>query len=172
MWPLLQSISINYGKETRLDEYITDVNVNITGYNIIRKDRNRIGGGVAIYYRDCLKVINRSELIPIGLEAACIEVTQYKCKPFLIASVYRTPNAKVEIFDKIETLIQNLDQDTKEIIILGDFNCDLLPEVKDSHTKKFLDLVNMYQLTQHIKEPTRVTQNTETLIDFALTNMP
>ena len=46
---------------------------------------------------------------------------QAKSKPILIASVYRSPNALVEVFDKMEILIQNLDQEHKEVIILGDF---------------------------------------------------
>ena len=61
------------------------------------------------------------------VEAICIEVMQAKSKPILIASVYRPPiSALVDVFDKIEILMQNLDQEHKQIIILGDFNCDLL----------------------------------------------
>ena len=35
--------------ETRLDSSILDCEVQIPGYDIIRSDRNRYGGGVAIY---------------------------------------------------------------------------------------------------------------------------
>ena len=37
--------------ETRLDGSILDCEVQIPGYDIIRSDRNRYGGGVAIYIR-------------------------------------------------------------------------------------------------------------------------
>ena len=60
-------------------------------------------------------------------------------------------NALFEIFEKIEFLIQNLDEENKEVIILGDFNCDLLPVVKGHHTRKFLDLINI---------PIKATYNT------------
>ena len=53
-----------------------------------RKDRNRLGGGVAIYARDALNVKNMSQLVPISIEAVCVEVTKPKMKPFLITSIY------------------------------------------------------------------------------------
>ena len=41
--------------ETLLDETIDDHEVNIIGYEILRKDRNRNGGGVAVYVRNIIK---------------------------------------------------------------------------------------------------------------------
>ena len=38
--------------ETKLDETIPDDLVAISGFSIIRRDRNRNGGGVAIYIRN------------------------------------------------------------------------------------------------------------------------
>ena len=37
--------------ETRLDNSISDSEVKIPGYGIVRRDRNRNGGGVAILIR-------------------------------------------------------------------------------------------------------------------------
>jgi len=162
-------LSVN---ETRLDEHIIDSIVNINGYSIVRNDRNRDGGGVAIYYRNCTNTVLRYDLIPEDLEAICIEVKQAKSKPILIASVYRPPNTSTEIFKKIEILMQNLDQENKEVIILGDFNCDILSSTISNHTRKFLDLIEVFQFDQAITQPTRITPNSETLIDVALTNCP
>ena len=64
--------------ETRLDKQITDSIVNINGYSIARHDRNRDGGGVAIFYRNCINVALRNDLIPEDLEAICVEVMQAK----------------------------------------------------------------------------------------------
>ena len=46
--------------ETRLDSTITDNLVHIDGYSIIRKDRNRNGGGVCIYLRSNIKYCLRN----------------------------------------------------------------------------------------------------------------
>ena len=55
--------------ETRLDKHITDSIINMNGYSIVRHDRKRDGGGVAIFYRNCINVVLRSNLIPEELEA-------------------------------------------------------------------------------------------------------
>ena len=40
--------------ETKLDEKIKDERISIVGYNLLRHDRNRHGGGVAIFLRETL----------------------------------------------------------------------------------------------------------------------
>ena len=93
-----QPVDIFSINETRLDESIDDGLISISGNEILRKDRNRMGGGVAIYYRDNLNVISRNELVPDSLEAVCIEVRKPKSKPFLIVPkvciVYQTQDLK------------------------------------------------------------------------------
>ena len=70
--------------ETRLDNSIDNAEVHIQGYNLYCKDRNRLGGGVAIYAQHALNVKNMPQLVPISIEAVCVEVTKPKMKPFLI----------------------------------------------------------------------------------------
>lgn len=89
---VVQCLSIN---ESRLDEMISTDIVSIPGYEIIVKNRNRVGGGVAIYYRRNLNVMNRQDLIPANVEGVCLVVTRPKSKPILIASVYRSPNSQI-----------------------------------------------------------------------------
>ena len=76
----------------------------------------------------------------------------------------------MEWFNTFEILLQNIENEEKEFLVLGDLNCDLLREIKSTQTKKFLDLINLYQQEQLIKEPTRITETTETLIDVIITN--
>ena len=45
--------------ETRLNDSIDNAEVHIQGYDLYRKDRNRLGGGVAIYARDVKNVATR-----------------------------------------------------------------------------------------------------------------
>jgi exonuclease III len=72
--------------ETRLDSSIYNSEVEIAGYDLIRKDRNRNGGGVAIYVRNVIPYINRTELSPDTVEAICLEIRKPKSKPLLVST--------------------------------------------------------------------------------------
>ena len=160
--------------ETRLDANITDNMINIDGYDVVRKDRSRNGGGVCIYLRSSINYKVRNDLVPTELEAVCIEITKPYSKPFLVTTVYRPPSASSEFFDHFEKLIKAIDNENKEMFILGDLNCDMLKADSDSNipTKKIKSLYELYQLTQLINEATRVTMTTTSLIDHIVTNTP
>ena len=57
-----QPIDILCINETRLDNSISSAEVEICGYEIVRRDRNRNGGGVAIYLRNNIPYVERSDL--------------------------------------------------------------------------------------------------------------
>ena len=48
--------------ETWLDDCVPNDEVQIPGFNIYRKDRNRRGGGVLLYVSEDVKVVRRQEL--------------------------------------------------------------------------------------------------------------
>jgi hypothetical protein len=71
--------------ETWLDDSITNTEVNILDYTILRKARNRYGGGVCMYVREDL------ELTPLQLdrvnntdEILCVELLLPKTKPIIV----------------------------------------------------------------------------------------
>jgi exonuclease III len=88
----LDVLSIN---ETRLDETISTDTVSIPGYYMVAKNRNRQAGGVAIYHRSILNVIDRDDLVPEDVEAVFLEIIKAKSKPVLIASAYTTSQARI-----------------------------------------------------------------------------
>ena len=55
---MLHSISIN---ETRLSENIDDGFIKIDGYDVFRADRNRAGGGVALYVETAINANLRQD---------------------------------------------------------------------------------------------------------------
>ena len=110
--------------ETPLDQYYSDVCVQ--GYDIVRHDRS--GGGVCIYVRKSINFVERTDLVLENLEAVCIEVTKPNSRPVIVSSIYKPPSAPVEIFDSIERMIGQIDNDEKETYILGDLNCNLLDQ--------------------------------------------
>ena len=120
-----QEIDILALNETRLDCSISDELLAIDGYDIIRADRNRNGSGVCIYNRCHVNYEKLLDLIPTGLEANCLEIKQANSPSFLISSIYGPPSAPVEIFLKIEKLIDLVDNKNEEVYILGDLNCNV-----------------------------------------------
>ena len=84
--------------ETRLDSTISDGLVKFSGFNIVRNDRSRKGGGVCIYLRDSINYKIRKDLIPNGLEAVCLEIFKTNSRSFIVISVCRPPNSSSEFF--------------------------------------------------------------------------
>ena len=67
-----------------------------------------------------------------------------------------------------------IDNENKEMYILGDLNCDVMKADKDSNTptKKIKSLYELYLLSQLINKPTRVSMTTSSLIDHIVTSTP
>ena len=74
MSQLFKSFDIIAFNETRLDLSISDGEVKIYGYDLIRKDRTRKGGGVCIFLRSSINYQNRSDLVPNDLEGVCLKI--------------------------------------------------------------------------------------------------
>ena len=101
-----------------------------------------------------------------NLESLSIQIKLGNFKPFIITSVY-LPDVSVDVFREVESLVRLLDKENKESIIIEDTNCDLLTPSYNLRT-----LMNNFGLTQLIKEPTRITVSTQTLIDHIIINRP
>ena len=92
---------------------------------------------------------------------------QEKGNPILIGNMYRPPDSRVEYNDRLEEFIDNVLQECKEIILLGDFNKNLLPGTANNEWENFMLSLG---LSQMISEPTRVTNSSSTLIDHIYTS--
>ena len=77
----------------------------------------------------------------------------------------------LNFFDHLENLIRAIDDENKEMHILGDLNCDMLKTGSAVPTKK-LKSYELYQLSQLIDEATRVTMTSASPIDHIITNKP
>jgi UDP-2,3-diacylglucosamine pyrophosphatase LpxH len=76
------------------------------------------------------------------LEAVCLEITKPQSKPFIVTTIYRPPNANAEFFDHLEKLIkQQIDDENKEMYILGDLNFKLLEEKTLQYANKQTKLI-------------------------------
>ena len=159
--------------ETKLDNRVKDETVAISDYCLKRFDRNRHGGGVAVYIRETLNFEHRIDFPMGNLETICIEVKPNCSKPFFVLAWYRPPKYETETLTEMETLLRAVESEKKEIILIGDLNCDDLPvEDRNMMIKNLRDLYRVYQMKQLIKEPTRSTVTSATIIDHFATNKP
>ena len=167
--------------ETRLDETVRDSDVNINGYNIYRNDRNTNGGGVAIYVKESLSeptVKIKSD----KLELVALEFTPNHAKPFLVMCWYRPPTSGVDdaSFENLRDILRKVDKEEKEMILIGDTNCDFKNN-QNANAKKLKTIYSEFQFTQLINKYTRVAittneqneqKTTKTLIDHFSTTSP
>ena len=102
-----------------LDSTISNYEINISGYDIVRKDRNRNGGGVALYIRNVIDYKIRNDLMNENLETITIEVCPPKAKSFFVNTWYRPPDASIECFEWYEECIINMDLENKRLFLWG-----------------------------------------------------
>ena len=160
--------------ETKIDDTLSDNLFKIEGYIFRRLDRNRHGGGIAFFCRDTFKCDIREHIPKSNLEILSAQITPPRASPFIILSWYRPPNEPFETFDKLEKALRFFEAEGKEIILLGDTNCDFSTETAGTnqskspvpgHIKRLKDLYQSFGLKQLITKPTRETENTSTIID-------
>ena len=123
--------------ETRLSKDIRDSEVSVEGYDIYRHDRDTSGGSVAIYVKDTLSHQKRENIRDPNLEIIGIEITPRHAKSYIVLCWYRPPTEGTDVstFEALTNIIKKLDAEGKEIILVGDTNCDY-KKPKDCNTRK------------------------------------
>ena len=90
---------------------------------------------------------------------------------FLVGTCYRPPGSPIELFNEFEKLVDKIDAENKELYLLGDVNCNLLPEATAHISSSLTNILDIYGLSQLITEPTRlITQVSKSLIDLCIAN--
>ena len=159
--------------ETKLSSSHADGLFQILGYNRVRRDRvSRAGGGSIVYVKNSLEysIVEFDCMEVTELEFTAVKVKCGKQRPFIYLNVYRPPKLAYEIFEaSFRTAVKNLLKTGLEIFIAGDFNINLHVNTKESKLLKSLS--KTLSLSQLIKEPTRVTARSSSLLDhFYVTN--
>ena len=146
-------------------------------------DRDTSGGGVAIYVKDTLSHQKREDIRDPNLEIIGIEITPRHAKSYIVLCWYRPPTEGTDVstFEALTNIIKKLDAEGKEIILVGDTNCDY-KKPKDCNTRKLKLIYSEFQFEQLIKDFTRVAATTssnsgeistsKTIIDHFSTNRP
>ena len=114
--------------ETWLDSSVVDGEVHIPGYTLFRFDRNRSGGGVAMYCADNLSCsVLSCSTSSSGVESLWISVRLGCFHPSLaVGCFYLPPGAPSPSVNDVCDTIENMMLTKKYIVACGDFNINLL----------------------------------------------
>ena len=145
--------------ETKIDHIVSDSLISIDGYVHERCDRNRHGGGVLIYIKDTI-IYDRLDISKIevdSLETVTIQIKPKCAKPFVIIAWYRPPKHNINDILNIEKIYKTFDKTHNEIVIMGDSNCDDLPDQdKNSvltNSGAFTNSTNTNNVSKSLQEP-------------------
>ena len=160
--------------ETHINRNIRDSEIDIAGFDLLRKDRAEgAGGGVAVCVVESLPNHRRLDLEEDGIECIWIEVWVKNSKPILVGNRYRPPDNSdylpEDFNNKFEKMLYNVNSEDKETLLLGDVNCNYSKAHKNQSLKSTMA---SFGLHQHVTTPTRINKTSQSMIDLVLTNMP
>ncbi len=92
---LANSIHIFAVSDTHLDSSIQNSELLVNGFSFFRRDRNKHGGGVAIFVQSHLPVKERSDFM-LNDVALWFQVHLHHLKPVLVSWCYRPPDANAD----------------------------------------------------------------------------
>ena len=112
--------------KTKLNNTVYDSEMTRDGYNIVRSDRNRKGGGVACYIRNSI-CFNLKACRSNNIENIFIDLLFPKTKPVTIGVINKPPNQA--------RFLKQIITEFDEHYVLGDFNINRLFKGKDIFDK-------------------------------------
>ncbi|MCP3667634.1 MAG: endonuclease/exonuclease/phosphatase family protein, partial [Gammaproteobacteria bacterium] len=134
-------------QETKLDSCVTDGELRIPGYSLIRRDRNRSGGGLAVYAKAALNPIKLH--CPTGIEILPVKLN-CKRNTLTVCSVYKPPQQNRNNFaEDLCEFVASLGQHSSRTVLAGDFNVCAFVQTEYACLQP---LSCTFSLRQHISE--------------------
>ena len=136
---------------------------------ISTKTESKCGGtllyikkGINYKLRTDLKIYKSKEL-----ESIFIEILNKNSKNTIIGCIYKHPNMEASEFNEyfLEKTLQKITKENKKVILMGDFNINILKYDTDTTVSDFMDIMYSNTLLPYITGPTRITPTSSTLID-------
>ena len=142
--------------ESRLTDDIHDDDIAMPGFTSFRRDPNGLNTtGILVYINNSLIVKRLHDLEKHDVESIWLEIKIKKSKPIKVGFVYRNPNERAGWIDRFSSMMDAASLDATEILMLGDFNINLLK----THTT-WMKRLTTYGLSQIIDRPTRLQSGT------------
>ena len=163
--------------ETKLQKDIPPKNcIDLQNYNIEQCTTESSKGGALLYISDKYNYKRRDDLTlykKLDLESTFVEILNQKGKNIVVGVIYKHPKMGINEFigQYLYKLFDITSNENKHLILLGDFNINLLNFKKDNDTGSFIDTMTSNSLQPLILRPTRITTKSNTLIDNIFTNI-
>jgi hypothetical protein len=127
---------------------------------------NRTGGGVGLFLKNHIIAHRRRDLELPNLEAMWHEL-KVSNNTVLLCVCYRPPDSGVIFWDDLNTSLDLAKENMiQNIILIGDLNAD----PNTFHGQKLMHFSSSNNMFINVHEPTRITQNSSTILDQILTN--
>ena len=176
---LLNELNVNFDilaiTESRIKkDSPSTVNLHLD-YLVEQTSTETSAGGTLLYINKTLSYQLKNDLKLYHLEkteSTFIEIICSKLTNVIVGCIYKHPTLQINDFksDFISPLLLKLQKESyKRILLLGDFNIDLLKSELSDSINNFIDTLSSDFLLPHILLPTRISK-TSTLIDNILSN--
>ena len=108
-----------------------------------------------------------------NVESGFIEINNKKRRNTITGCNYRHPCMEAREFNVtyLQKTLEKISYESKDIILMGDFNIDILKYDTNNDTAAFLDMMYENFLRPYISSRTRVTPRSQTLIDNIFSNI-
>ena len=132
-------------------------------------------GGVALYISNSYSCKPRKDLDQLcylsrNLESCFAEIILPNSTNIIVGTIYRHPKMTGFNQDFLKPLLSKTSSEKKQLLLLGDFNLDLLKCEDDSEIMTFMDILDSNLILPQILLPTRITDDSKTLIDNILSS--
>ena len=175
----LNYLSINFSVIAITETFLKEMNADlygIAGYeHVFRCRSNKKQGGTSLFVKDNFTIKERRdlEINNDDIESQILEIEKSDLaqgKNIVIGVIYRPHGNCNEFVFYFKNLLDTIRSEHKICYFLGDFNVDLFKIDIHKPTSDFLDSMYSHLYIPLINRPTRVTQETSTLIDNIFTN--
>lgn len=147
---------------------------------VYRRDRSdRTGGGVLIAISDQLKSFAVSVTTDLEIIWCCLT---FNYKKIILGAAYRSPSFATGFCEGLHDSLNQIvvQYPGVEIVLVGDFNypniqwlhSTPLVEPASADASSFLDVCSLFNLSQLVDQPTRVTPKSLSLLDLVLSSAP
>lgn len=136
--------------------------IELSNFTVVRRDHNRNGGGV--FVRNDIDFTVKTDWVK-DIEVLLLDIHLPKTMPLLVGVCNRLTDQSV-FCKSVENVLNSCGIAKREYILIGDFNTYVskgCPTYRD-----FIRFSKLFDFKQLIKEPTRVGQTTQTIINLIL----